>query len=89
VAHGDRRREKIKQLTPRRQDAKARKEELPCFLCALKTFAPLREMLFPFGRFFHTFDSRGKEKRSRLISQARQVGTNKRLAILRAEEGVG
>jgi hypothetical protein len=52
--------EKIKQLTPRRQDAKTRKEELPCFLCAFGTFAPLREMLLLFGRFLHTFLTMGR-----------------------------
>jgi len=51
--------EKIKQLTPRPQDAKTRKEELPCFLCAFGTFAPLREMLLLFGRFLHTFSGVG------------------------------
>jgi len=51
--------EEIEQLTPRREDAKACKEEQLCFLCAFKTFAPLREMLFLFGRFFHTSKSSG------------------------------
>ena len=55
-----RRCEKIKQLTRRRQGAETRKEELPCFLFAFRTFAPLREMLLLFGRFFHTFRPSGR-----------------------------
>jgi hypothetical protein len=39
----------------RRKGAKEGKEEQLCFLCAFKTFAPLREMPFLFGRFFHIF----------------------------------
>jgi hypothetical protein len=43
-----------------RQDAKTRKEQLLCFLCAFEDFAPLREMLLLFGGFFHTFSPLGR-----------------------------
>jgi hypothetical protein len=45
--------EKIKQLTPSRQVAKTHKGEW------LFSFAPLREMLLLFGRFFYTFSLPG------------------------------
>jgi hypothetical protein len=55
-----RRREKINQLTPRFQDAKDRKGELLCFLCASSIFAPLRETVCALPRFFHTFKPPGR-----------------------------
>jgi hypothetical protein len=48
-------REKINNLTQRRQGAKTRKEQLLCFLCAFCGFAPLREMLLPIQGLFHSF----------------------------------
>jgi hypothetical protein len=46
--------EKINNLTQRRQDAKTRKGQLLCFLCAFYDFAPLREMLLPIQGLFHS-----------------------------------
>jgi hypothetical protein len=48
-------REKIKQLTPRCQPTKTRREELDCFLCVFRASAALREMLLLFERSFRTF----------------------------------
>ena len=42
-------------LTPRRQGAKTRKEQLLCFPCAFYDFAPLREMLLLIHGLFYSF----------------------------------
>ena len=50
--------EQITNLSQRRQGAKERKEELPCFLCVLSGFAPWRETVLLSSGFFHTFLSK-------------------------------
>ena len=47
--------EKINNLTQRRQGAKTRKEQVPCFLRAFYDFAPLREMLLLIQGLFQAF----------------------------------
>jgi hypothetical protein len=51
----------------------SRKVEALSFLRAYQYFAPLREILFPFRRFFHAFFERVKKFESFMLSTAKDL----------------